>query len=107
MSKKVVLGNAFSIQMIKGDALVSFKEVTREDIKEVLGEGFTSAIGHVDTANVLSNMLGVEVVCNRVNVELDSDTVLYVAQLTGGRLPEGSTTLPDGFRFKFYKVERK
>jgi hypothetical protein len=25
--------------------------------------------------------------------------------LMGGRLPEGSTTLPDGFKFKFIKVD--
>ena len=30
--------------------------------------------------------------------------VAYIAQLQGGRLPEGSTTLPDGFKFKYIKV---
>lgn len=30
--------------------------------------------------------------------------VAYVAQLQGGRLPEGSTTLPKGFSFKFIKA---
>jgi len=30
--------------------------------------------------------------------------VLYVAQLQGGRLPEGSTTLPEGFSFKLLKI---
>ena len=64
-----------------------------------LPAGLTSAIGHQDTANVL----GVEM--NRVNVTLKKGDVAYVAQLQGGRLPEGSTTLPPGFSFKFFKVE--
>lgn len=72
---------------------VMFKEV------ESLPEGLTSAVGHADTAAVL----GVE--CNRVNVSLKPGDIAYVAQLQGGRLPEGATTLPDGFSFKFIKVE--
>jgi hypothetical protein len=49
-------------------------------------------------------MLGIEVPMNRMNISLDEDTEIYVAQLVGGRLPEGSTTLPEGFAFKFYRV---
>lgn len=58
-----------------------------------------SYVGHPDTAKVL----GVEY--HRGNLRLEKGDVLYVAQLQGGRLPEGSTTLPKGFSFKFYKVE--
>ena len=36
---------------------------------------------------------------------LKKGDTLYVAQLTGGRLPEGATELPEGFSFKFLKVE--
>lgn len=64
-----------------------------------LPEGLKSAIGHADTAAVL----GVEM--NRVNVSLAIGDTAYVAQLQGGRLPEGSTTLPEGFAFKYLKVE--
>lgn len=85
--------NAFSLQMLKGDATVKFTEV------KALPEGLTSAIGHADTAAVL----GVEM--NRVNVTLNPGDVAFVAQLQGGRLPEGSTELPAGFSFKFIKVE--
>lgn len=84
--------NAFSLQMIDLPSKVSFEEV------ENLPEGLTSAIGHQDTANVLG------VPMNRVNVHLAKGDIAYVAQLQGGRLPEGSTTLPDGFSFKFVKV---
>jgi len=91
--KTVYLLNAFSLQMLEGDATVRFTEVPE------LPEGLTSAIGHKDTAEVL----GVEM--NRVNVTLKKGDVAYVAQLQGGRLPEGCTTLPEGFSFKFIKVE--
>lgn len=89
---KTFLLNAFSLQMVDVPCIVHFEEV------DELPDGLTSAIGHADTANVL----GVEP--NRINVHLSKGDVAYVAQLQGGRLPEGATTLPDGFSFKFIKV---
>ena len=95
--KTVFLLNAFSLQMLEGDATVKFSEVSSE---QVFSTGhLVSAIGHQDTARVL----GVEM--NRINVTLQKGDIAYVAQLQGGRLPEGSTTLPEGFKFKFIKVE--
>lgn len=84
--------NAFSLQMIDVPASVKFEEVGS------LPEGLTSAIGHADTAAVLG------VPMNRINVKLNSGDVAFIAQLVGGRLPEGSTSLPEGFKFKFIKV---
>ena len=97
---KKYLVNAFSIQMLQKGGVVRFEEIDATDIPSDV----TSAVGHADTANVLTNMLGFEVPMNRAFVTLDEDTELYVAQLVGGRLPEGSTSLPEGFSFKFYKV---
>ena len=97
---KKFLTNAFSIQMLKKGGLVKFEEI---DTTEVPAD-VVSAVGHADTANVLTNMLGFPVSMNRINVILDENTELYVAQLIGRRLPEGSTTLPEGFTFKFYRV---
>ena len=94
MTKTIFLLNAFSLQMISGNCTIKVTEVDRDS----LPDGLTSAIGHQDTANVL----GVEM--NRVNVKLNVGDTAYIAQLQGGRLPEGSTTLPQGFSFKFYKV---
>ena len=85
--------NAFSLQMVDVPCNVTFTEV-----KE-LPRGLVSAVGHQDTAK----FLGVE--CNRINVHLNEGDIAYVAQLQGGRLPEGSTTLPEGFSFKYIKVE--
>ena len=90
--KAIYLLNAFSLQMVDVPCSVHFEEV------DELPDGLTSAIGHQDTANVLG------VPMNRINVHLSEGDVAYVAQLQGGRLPEGSTTLPDGFKFKFIKV---
>lgn len=95
MNKNQFLLNAFSLQMVDVPCDVTFTEV------DSLPSGLTSAVGHPDTAKVL----GVE--CNRVNVHLSKGDVAYVAQLMGGRLPEGCTTLPKGFTFKFIKVEVK
>ena len=89
---KTFLLNAFSLQMVDVPCSVTFVEV------DALPDGLTSAIGHQDTANVLG------VPMNRCNVHLSKGDTAYVAQLIGGRLPEGTTTLPDGFAFKFIKV---
>jgi len=48
-------------------------------------------------------MLGVSVPVNRVNVKLTGPMV--VAQYMGPRLPEGATTLPEGAKIEFWKVE--
>lgn len=94
--KEIYLLNAISLQMIDTDREFHLDgyPINRED----LPTGLTSAIGHADTAAVLG------VPMNRINVHLNPGDVAYVAQLQGGRLPEGSTTLPDGFSFKFFEV---
>jgi hypothetical protein len=90
--------NAFSLQMIKSFPVnISIEEIS-EITFEALKPELESAIGHADTAAVL----GFEP--NRVNVALNKGDTIVVAQLMGGRLPEGSTTLPEGFAFKFLKV---
>ena len=86
------LCNAFSLQMLQEfPATVTFEEVTE------LPENLESAVGHQDTANVLG------VPMRRVNVTLKKGDEFFVAQLQEGRLPEGSTTLPEGFSFRFIK----
>lgn len=86
--------NAFSLQMLEAfPCEVRFTEV------ESLPAGLESAVGHADTAAVLG------VAMNRISVRLSKGDTAYVAQLVGGRLPEGSTTLPEGFSFKYLKVE--
>ena len=85
--------NVFSLQMVDTPRVSRFSEV------EKLPEGLESAVGHPDTATVLG------VAMNRINVKLNRGNVAYIAQLQGGRLPEGSTTLPEGFSFKYIRVD--
>ncbi len=90
--------------MVACPATVRFEEVTVAEVVKALEGGFTSAIGHADTAAVVGNILGVEVAMNRINVSLTPDTELFIAQVVGGRLPEGCTTLPEGVTIKFVRA---
>lgn len=89
--------NAFSLQMVSASNYnVSVKEIETPSAEEL--KGMDSAIGHPDTAAVL----GVQ--CNRISITLKHGDKAVVAQLQGGRLPEGATTLPEGFFFKFLEI---
>lgn len=81
---------------------IHFEEIF--DLEEIKEAETISAVGHPDTAAVISDLLGKEVPANRISISLEKGDVLYVAQLVGGRLPEGCKTLPEGFKMKFYKV---
>ena len=101
MEKKFYLANAFSLQMVDPNSII----VTRPSEAAEVPLNAVSVVGHADTAAVLSTILGREVKVNRTSIHLNKGDVLYVAQLTGGRLPEGATTLPEGFRIEFIRVE--
>jgi hypothetical protein len=97
--------NAFSLNMVdakirKGSFQVYVERFNCTEPKS-LKETFptlVSAIGHADTAHVL----GFEP--NRVTVQIGRQETIIVAQLVGGRLPEGCTELPDGFEFEYFFV---
>lgn len=97
-----VLANAFSLTMLPIEAMdfVRVKKINPNDVPADV----ESAIGHQDTAKVVSNILGFEVKLNRVSIKLTENDVLYVAQYTGPRLPEGATTLPEGANLEFFEV---
>ena len=89
------VSNAFSLQMVAPNDLkhVRFKPIYPPEV-----EGLTSIVGHADIAAVLG------VPMNRASVMLERGDSLYVAQLIGGRLPEGCKTLPEGFRLQWVLV---
>ncbi|MFW6030102.1 MAG: STIV orfB116 family protein [Halanaerobiales bacterium] len=128
------IGNAFSLQMLQVDSMTNLSVTPVLEPSDILSDAymcgecmatglssgdtfcpscggeyivprFTSAIGHQDTANVVSSILGITIPCNRINISLNQGDVLIVAQVVGGRLPEGAITLPDGFRLQFFRVE--
>jgi hypothetical protein len=93
------VSNAFSLQMIMG--IKSCDLVTNEIPEEEFREGAKgekSCIGHPDTAKVLGLPF------NRESISLEIGDMLLVAQLQGGRLPEGATELPEGFSFRYFAV---
>ena len=98
--------NAFSIQMLAtAGAVLSFKPISLEQAQKMVKTNvFISAVGHIDTAKVVANMLNATVEMNRISVNLKDNDVLLVAQLSGGRLPEGATTIPDDMSIQFWVV---
>lgn len=104
--------NAFSLSMIsntisKNDNVIqpTIIKVSQSEIQALLYVNeFISGVGHIDTANILTNMLNVNIKMNRINISLDSTDRLIVAQYKGSRLPEGSTELPEGASFDFYLI---
>ena len=91
MNKKVYLSNAFSLSMLtenKQQYLIEVKEITLEEVKTLLNDGFISAVGHEPTAQLLSEMLGISVSPNRIAIKLEKGDSVIVFQLMQ-RLPEG------------------
>lgn len=110
------IANAFSIQMLDNavtnstlkehSLFVHIRKMSDADVRQVHdGWGIQSAIGHKDTAAILTQLLGFPVEFNRQNIHIGQGDMLIVAQVTGGRLPEGATTLPEGMAFEFFFVE--
>ena len=95
--------NAFSLNMIVGNADIVVREVSRA-MAASLASSCISAVGHADTAAVFSSVLGVEIPCNRATVALKDGDVALVGQYSGPRLPEGATSLPEGATIKWVIV---
>lgn len=100
------LFNAFSVQMVGLDFNVIGREVSLEEAQEIVSKGCESYIGHPDTAVVLSEMLGTTIPAERRFGRVEIGETALVAQVTGGRLPEGATTLPEGMKLRFCLVTR-
>ena len=118
--EKVILTNAFSINMITkeiedmNEAYVHFTEIDLDTVKKIINNykgNVISAIGHEGTAKVLSELTGFDIKANRINVILDRETALIVFQILE-RLPEGKILtkeeieqLMNNGKIKFYEVE--
>jgi hypothetical protein len=103
----IIIGNAFSIQMLDNEntAIIQYEPVSIEEVKAMLAEeSYKSVIGHVDTANVVSQILDLPVFVNRESIKIDESRTLIIAQFMGGRLPEGATTLPSNLEIRFFKI---
>lgn len=106
MSNSVIISNALSLQMVDIPATIVANPISVEEVRELLSNNdWMSAVGHPDTARVMSGLVGVDIPANRVNVHLNPGDILIVCQVTGGRLPEGCTELPEGVQMKWIKVD--
>jgi len=81
-----------------------FEEISKDEAKKALAEGFTSAVGHADTAAVFSSQLGTKVEANRTTVSLSEGDVAVIGQYQGPRLEEGTTNLPEGAKIIWLRV---
>lgn len=103
---KNLITNAFSINMLTGNQQISFKKVDKNFVAGMISNGgFTSAVGHQDTAVIFSNVLGQKIKANRITITLDGDFTLVVGQYSGPRLQEGATVLPDDAKIDWWVVE--
>ena len=97
--------NAFSLSMLGVlPAYISVTEANAEAAAQMLKNGVESCVGHADTAALFSQILGVEVPANRVNVTLQEGESALVGQYSGPRLPEGCTELPSGAAIRWLVV---
>ena len=104
--------NAFSLNMLpEGSNAILVRDITREEAGLRIvrayngGEGVCHAVGHADTAAVMSEQLGIIIEPNRVTVELRPRDTAIVGQCSGPRLPEGETKLPEGAAIRWILVE--
>lgn len=107
---KVKLLNAISLNFfaaelqINNGVMLSVIKIGTEQAKQELLQGFDSFIGHPDLANILSQMLGMEVPVHRGQYQFEPGDVMIIAQYVGPRLPEGATQLPEGAEIQFFRV---
>lgn len=105
----IYLANAFSLSMLPsaGPVRLSVIPTTNEFVGARLEENpWTSAVGHAQTAALFTEELGIEVPTNRIAVTLTNADRLFVGQYTGPRLPEGSTSLPEGAAIRWFLIVR-
>jgi hypothetical protein len=83
-----ILVNGISASMFPLPCNLKLQKISLSEAKDILSKGFISAIGYESTAKILSELLGVEVQLNRINVKCQSSDVLIVFTLKS-RAPEG------------------
>jgi hypothetical protein len=89
--------NAFSLNMLSEFPMsIHLEEVTLEEAQELLSAGFRSAVGHGNTAALMSELLGLEVEAHRMTLSLQHGEKALIGQYSGPRLEEGVTSLPEG-----------
>ena len=65
-----------------------FRKSDISEVKELLLQGFTSAVGHEATASLMSELTGINIPVNRVAIKMQPGDIAVVFRLLT-RLPEG------------------
>jgi len=100
---RLVISNAFSPNMLEKSELVAILKLDIDSAKQLVSEAYRSGktivsiVGHQSTANLLSQMLGVEVPVNRVDYKLSEYDLLLVFTIPV-RLPEGKVLTDEEIR---------
>ena len=112
--KKIMVLNAFSLNMLPDgmyETKVSFADVGLDHARKMASLfSMESAIGHADTALLVSALLGVTLEAVRATVQIPprgygvEPWQALVAQYSGPRLEEGATSLPDGASIRWISV---
>lgn len=94
--------NAIPGSIIPGEGCtMTFSPTTPESVPADI----VSAIGHSDTAAVISSLLGRTIPAARVSVPVvNPGDIHFLALYQGPRLPEGATQLPEGATLAFYRM---
>ena len=98
----IYLSNAFSLGMLTPEVVL--KDIKIEAIEASDVPDAESCVGHADTAYLFGSLLNRKVACNRITVALTTGDTLYVGQLSGPRMSEGATKLPEGATLRWFKV---
>jgi len=87
---RVVVGNAFSVNMVQNDSIViKFRKISLEEAKKIVKDSYVySIVGHEATAKVLTQLLGVPIMTNRINYSIQPDDILIIFTIPF-RLEEG------------------
>lgn len=105
----IKVANAFSINMLNQFPCdVRFQEINKDECLSIIQQHnyeLDSYIGHEDTANVLSTELNINIPAKRQSLIINKNEQILIIQLIGGRLPEGTTKLPENFKFKYFVVQ--
>jgi len=100
---RIVISNAFSPNMLEKSELVAIFKLDIDSAKQLVNEAYRngrpiiSIVGHQSTANLLSQMLGIEVPVNRVDYKLSEYDLLLVFTIPV-RLPEGRVLTDEEIR---------
>jgi len=83
--------NSATLPLVEGNAyLIKARQLSVEEAKKILqSEPFISAVGHEATAKALSNVFGVNIEYNRIQIFLNHGDKL-LAIILKKRLPEGT-----------------